>query len=51
MLSFSVDNPKQKLWLVFFDNYYKQPVVKISLNNARREIELKKGEKKGKKKK
>ena len=50
-VSFSVDNPKQKLWLVFFDNYYKQPVVKISLNNARREIELKKGEKKGKKKK
>lgn len=50
-VSFSVENPKQKLWLVFFDNYYKKPVVKISLNNAKREIELKNAANKGKKKK
>ena len=48
-VSFSVENPKQKLWLVFFDNYYKKPIVKISLNNAKREIELKHNNKKGKK--
>ena len=46
--TYTATNPHLKL---FFDNYYKKPVVKISLNNARREIELKKGEKKGKKKK
>ncbi len=38
-VSFSVDNPKQKLWLVFFDNYTKKPVIKLSLNNSKRRIE------------
>ena len=41
-VSFSVDNPKQKLWLVFFDNYNKKPIIKLSLNNSKREIEHKK---------
>ncbi|MCQ2958140.1 MAG: hypothetical protein MJ180_04465 [Candidatus Gastranaerophilales bacterium] len=45
-VSFSVDNPKQKLWLVFFDNYSKKPVVKLSLNNAKRELDLKNKKKK-----
>lgn len=48
-VSFAVDNPKQKLWLVFFDSYTKKPMIKLSLNNSKREIELKKKMKKNKK--
>lgn len=47
-VSFAVDNPKQKLWLVFFDNYSKKPLIKLSLNNSKRQIEL--NQKKRKKK-
>ena len=39
-VSFSVDNPSQKLWLVFFDGYNNQPIVKLSLNNAKRQLAL-----------
>ena len=48
-VSFSVENPKQKLWLIFFDNYTKKPILKLSLNNSKREIEI--NQKKGKNKK
>lgn len=49
-LSFAVDNPKRKHWLVFYDRQNRKPLAKISVDNAKREIDLKKG-KKGKKKK
>ena len=49
-VSFAVDNPKQKLWLVFFDNYSKKPLLKLSLNNSKRQIEQNKIKKKKKKK-
>jgi len=49
-VSFAVDNPKQKLWLVFFDNYSKKPMIKLSLNNSKREIEKKQSNKKKKRK-
>ena len=48
-VSFSVDNPGQKLWLVIFDSYNKRPLVKISINNSKRELE-KNNSKKGNKK-
>ncbi len=50
-VSFAVENPKQKLWLVFFDNYSKKPVIKLSLNNSKRQIELERAQLKKKKKK
>lgn len=37
-LSFAVNNPKRKYWLVIYDTYTRKPFVKISLNNAKREI-------------
>lgn len=37
-LSFSVDNPKKKHWLVFYDNRTRKPLAKFSLQNAEREI-------------
>ena len=44
-VSFCVDNPKQKLWLVFFDSRSRKPVVKLSLNNTMRELEQQKKKK------
>lgn len=37
-LSFSVDNPKKRHWLVFYDNRTRKPVAKFSLKNAERDI-------------
>lgn len=37
-LSFSVDNPKRKFWLVFYDSRTRKPLARISLNNARKDI-------------
>ena len=37
-LSFSVDNPKKKHWLVFYDSSTRKPLAKFSLKNAEREI-------------
>ncbi|MCR4881167.1 MAG: hypothetical protein K6A44_04355 [bacterium] len=48
-ISFSVDNPAQKLWLVIMDSSNQKPLVKLSLNNSKRE--LSKNNSKNKKKK
>ncbi len=45
-LSFSVDNPKKRHWLVFYDNRSRKPVAKFSLINAQREIKKKLSNKK-----
>lgn len=37
-LSFAVNNAKRKHWLVIYDTYTRKPMIKISLNNAKREI-------------
>ena len=37
-LSFAVDNPKKRHWLVFYDNRNRKPLAKFSLKNAEREI-------------
>lgn len=37
-LSFSVNNPKRKHWLVIYDVKSRKPMVKMSLENAKREI-------------
>ena len=44
-VSFCVDNPRQRLWLVFFDSRSRQPVVKLSLNNTMKELEKQKKKK------
>lgn len=50
-LCFAVDNPKRKHWLVFYDRQTRKPLAKISLENAKREIELNKKDNKKKSKK
>lgn len=37
-ISFSVDNPKRKFWLVFYDSMTRKPLAKISVENAKRNI-------------
>ncbi|OGI04480.1 MAG: hypothetical protein A2Y25_05980 [Candidatus Melainabacteria bacterium GWF2_37_15] len=37
-LSFSVDNPKKKHWLVFYDNRTRQPIATFSIKNAERDL-------------
>jgi len=37
-LSFSVDNPKKRHWLVFYDSRTRKPLAKFSLKNAERDI-------------
>lgn len=37
-LSFSVDNPKKRHWLVFYDSRTRKPVAKFSLKNAERDL-------------
>ena len=49
-ISFSVDNPAQKLWLVIMDSSGQKPLVKLSLNNSRRELNNKNNSKNKKKK-
>ena len=51
-ISFAVDNIKRKHWLIFNDRTQRKPVAKISIDNAYKEIQAKKKNKKnGKKKK
>jgi hypothetical protein len=38
-LSFAVDNPKKRHWLVFYDSRTRKPLAKFSLKNVQREIE------------
>jgi hypothetical protein len=40
-LSFSVDNPKRKHWLVFYDSRTRKQLAKISVDNAKKEIKKK----------
>lgn len=49
-LAFSVDNPKRKHWLIFYDRRTRKPLAKISLENIQREMQQKEIAKKGKKK-
>jgi hypothetical protein len=41
-ISFAVNNPRRKHWLVIYDNYNKKPLIKLSLDNAKRNIANKK---------
>ncbi|MEI8377194.1 MAG: hypothetical protein WCF95_01520 [bacterium] len=41
-LSFAVNNPKRKYWLVIYDTASRKPFIKVSLNNAKRYIDNKK---------
>ncbi len=50
-LAFAVDNPKRKHWLVFYDRQTRKPLAKISVDNAKRDIEINKKDKKKRKKK
>ena len=49
-ISFAVDNIKRKHWLIFNDRTQRKPVAKISVDNAYKEIQAKKKNKKNKKK-
>ena len=42
-LSFAVDNPKRKHWLVFYDRRSRKMIAKISVDNA--QIDIKKAKK------
>lgn len=44
-LSFSVDNPKRKHWLVFYDSYSRKPLARISLKNVERKLKKEKSKK------
>lgn len=48
-LSFAVDNPRRKHWLIFYDRQNRKPLAKISIDNAQRTLDLKNGKKKTKK--
>lgn len=48
-LSFSVDNPKRKHWVVFYDSVTRKQLARISVNNAKKRIEKNKKSKKDKK--
>ncbi len=48
-MSFSVMDPKRKHWLVFFDRRTRKPLAKISIDNAKRDLEKKPKKKKRKK--
>jgi hypothetical protein len=41
-ISFSVDNPKRKHWLVFYDSRTRKPLSKISVDNAIKAIKKRK---------
>lgn len=45
-LSFAVANPKRKHWLIIYDTYSYKPLIKISVDNAKRNIFKKKSKKK-----
>ncbi len=50
VLSFSVDNPNRQHWLVFYDKRYHKPLAKISIDNAKKDLNITDLAKKGKKK-
>lgn len=39
-LYFSVDDPKRSHWLVFYDRVSRQPLAKISLDNAKKNLDV-----------
>jgi len=39
-LSFSVDNPNRQHWLVFYDKRYHKPLAKISIDNAKKDLNI-----------
>ena len=41
-LSFAVDNPKRKHWLVFYDSTTRKPLAKISVKNAEKRLKKEK---------
>ncbi len=49
VLSFSVDDPKREHWLVFYDKKYHKPLAKISIDNAKKDLNITKLEKNKKK--
>lgn len=49
ILSFSVDNPKRQHWLVFYDRKNHKPLAKISIDNAKKDLNISDLEKKKKK--
>lgn len=51
ILSFSVDNPKREHWLVFYDRRNHKPLAKISIDNAKKDLNIQDLEKKKKKRK
>lgn len=48
-LSFAVDNPKRKHWIVFYDSVTRKQLARISVNNAKKRIEQNRKNKKDKK--
>ncbi len=51
VLSFTVDNPNRSHWLVFYDKRYHKPLAKISIDNAKKELNITDLTKKKKKRK
>ncbi len=49
VLSFSVDDPKREHWLVFYDKRNHKPLAKISIDNAKKDLNITKLEKNKKK--
>ncbi len=51
VLSFAVDNPKRQHWLVFYDRRTHKPLAKISVDNAKKRLNLTDSDLKKKRKK
>ena len=51
ILSFSVDSPKRKHYLVFYDKRTRKPLAKISIDNVKTDLKLTEKELKKKRKK
>ena len=49
--SFSVDSPKRKHYLVFYDKRTRKPLAKISIDNVKTDLKLTEKEMKKKRKK
>lgn len=45
-ISFAVDNIKRKHWLVFYDRAQRSPISKLSVDNAKRDLDSKKKKRK-----
>lgn len=50
-ICFAVNDLKRKHWLVFYDRRTRKPIAKLSIDNAKRDLDKKKTDKKGRKKK